>query len=286
MKLTALRPENPIAWMAACGVMRLLPGARLRWVDQTPELDCGDDVIAVLAVMAAERLKSPELHYSHKLTANMDHAAWQDLGQLPGEWALALGSQIETGMHCTNLKIRPGGGYDMMRDARTLVERLSGLDVPDKLREALEGPWRYEDASCVAWGWDAGARIDPAGIGSKSEAAPKWGVLGAYWLGWESLPLFPMLDGRTLGWSKGLTYPTWSEWLDYQDLKALLLGHDSLSTEDRKALGVRVWFAEYLKTDPSSGRLGWAGERARTWSDGKPPGPSRKSQPTDSVLIV
>jgi hypothetical protein len=286
MMLTALRPENPIAWMAACGALRLLPGARLRWLDGTPELDWDGDVVAALAALPAQRLGSPELQYAHKLTAKMDELAWQELKHLPGEWTLALGCQTETGMRCTNLKMRPGGGYDMMRDSRVILNRLCASDVTDKLTEALVGPWRYEDDDCVAWGWDAAARIDAAGIGSKAESAPKWGVLGAYWLGWEALPLFPMLDGKTRGWSAGLTYPTWSTSLDYQAVKALMLGVDGLRPAERKALGVRIWFADYLRTDPSSGRLGWAGEFARTRSDDRRQGGSRETQGPVTALIV
>lgn len=286
MMLTALQPENPIAWMAACGALRLLPGARLRWVDNIPELDWDGDITAALAALPAQRLVAPELQYASKLKARMDEAAWQALKQLPGEWALALGCQTETGVRCTNLKIRPGGNYDMLGDARAILARLSALDVGEKLTEACLGPWRYEDADCVAWGWDAAARLDAAGIGSKSENAPKWGVLGAYWLGWEALPLFPMLDGKTHGWSAGLTYPTWGAWLDYHAVKALMLGLDGLRPVECRALCVRTWFSEYLRTDPSSGRLGWAREGARTPSDARRPGGSRTMQGPVSALIV
>jgi len=285
MKLTGLQADNPIAWMAACGALRLLQGARLRWQDTLPELEFNGDIIAALAALPAHRLKSPEFQFRHKLSANMDDAAWQDLKRLPGDWSLALGAQTETGMRASHLKMRPGGGYDMVRDARVILDALSKRDLQDKLTEALLGPWRYEDLDCVAWGWDAAARIDAAAIGSKSEDAPKYGVLGAYWLGWEALPLFPAVGGHTMGWSKGLCYPTWSEWLDYQDTKALMLSLNLLGTKDRKAMGVRNWFARYLQTDRSAGRLGWASEVARTPSDGKTAGGSRAVQPTGFLIV-
>lgn len=47
--MTGLRPENPIAWMAACGALRLLPGARLRWDGETPQLCYPGDPVADLA---------------------------------------------------------------------------------------------------------------------------------------------------------------------------------------------------------------------------------------------
>ena len=95
-----------------------------------------------------------------------------------------------------------------------------------------------------------------------------------------------MINGQTLGWSNGLRYPTWSEWLDYHDVKSLMLRCDALGAAERKALGVSIWFAHYHRTHKSSGRLGWASQRARTWSDGKTRGGSRTSQLTESVLIV
>jgi len=270
--------------MAACGATRLLPGARLRWDGDIPELDYPVDPIAALAALPAERLGSPEVQFMPKLSGKMNDAAWKALKQLPGEWALAYGSQTETGMSATSLKIRPGD-YDMVSDARRVLKALIRCDIRDKVNEALVGPWRYEDADCVAWGWDAAARIDSAAIGSKVEYAPKVGVLGAYWLGWEALPLFPTINGRTLGWSGGLRYPTWSEWLDYPDIRALLLGLDGLRGADRQALGVKVRLARYLKTHASSGRLGWASEVPRTPSDEKMAGGSRHTQAPGFMIV-
>ncbi|MBP6582231.1 MAG: hypothetical protein KA204_01980 [Chromatiaceae bacterium] len=284
MRLTGLQADNPIAWMAACGAARLLPGARLRWDGDIPELDYQGDPIAELAALPADRLDSPEVQFKPKLGGNMNDAAWQALKQLPGEWALAYGSQTETGMSATSLKIRPGD-YDMVSDARGVLKALTRCAIRDKVIEALVGPWRYEDAGCVAWGWDAAARIDSAAIGSKVENAPKLGVLGAYWLGWEALPLFPTINGRTLGWSGGLRYPTWSEWLDYPDIRALLLGLDGLRAADRQALGVMIRFARYLQTHVSSGRLGWASVDPRTSSDGKRTGSSRHTQAPGFMIV-
>ena len=286
MRLTGLQADNPIAWMAACGATRLLPGARLRWDGEVPELDYPGDILATLATLPAQRLTAPEITFHPKLVAKMSAADWAQLRQLPGEWALAYGCQTETGMKATNLKIRPGGDYDMVRDARGMLTALTAGDVHAKVTEALLGPWRYADRNIVAWGWDAGARVDPAAIGSKSENAPKSGVLGAYWLGWEALPLFPTIHGRTINWSSsGLRYPTWSEWLEYPDIRALMLGLDGLRPADQAALGVRVWLARYLKTHDSSGRLGWASEVPRTPIDRKIPGGSRTAQVSGFIIV-
>jgi hypothetical protein len=284
MKLTALRPDNPIAWMAACGPLRLLPGARLRWTDEAPEVDFDGDVLATLAGLLPDRVASPEVQFRTKLGATMDDAAWQGIKALPKDWTLALGTQTASGMSCTSLKMRPGD-HDMLGDTRSILGRLAKSDLQDKLAEALLGPWRYEDSDCVAWGWDAEARLDAAAIGTKAEKAPKYGVLAAYWLGWEALPVFPMINGVTVGWSDGLTYPTWSQPLEYREVKALMIGLDRLRPTERRALGVRVWFARYLKTHASSGRLGWAAELTRSRSAGTKPRGSRNVQATETMIV-
>jgi hypothetical protein len=59
MILTGLRPENPVAMMAAYGALRLLPGARLRWTETHPELDWEGDILAALAAQLPQRLGGP-----------------------------------------------------------------------------------------------------------------------------------------------------------------------------------------------------------------------------------
>ena len=291
--LTGLRPENPIAWMAACGALRLLPGARLRWAGQTPELNCPSDPVAELVGMLPQRVAADEIRFDHKLSANMDESAWTDLRTLPPHWLSALGAQTERGAQGSNLRMRSGGNQHPVRDALRMLQHLSRLDEDacrDKVQEALFGPWRYEDAGLVAWGWDAAARVDAAGIGCKAEDLGKRGltsgVLAAYWLGWEALPLFPIVNGRTLGWhpSVGLTYPTWQEWLDYPELRALMLGLARMRPREQAALGVRRWQAAFLRTDKTSGRLGWAMPIARTGIAAKSAGGSR--DPNARIALI
>lgn len=285
--LTALRPENPIAWMAACGVLRLLPGASLRWNHDGAELDYSGDLIADLAALPLQRLLSPELNLPHELKATMPAEAWADLRALPNDWSLAVACQVRPGLRVSHLKIAPGpaASSDMIINARKVLTALVAKDIPDKLREALIGPWRYEDKKITGWGWDAAARVEAAYVAEVPENLTKWGVAGAYWLAWESLPLFPVIHGKTLHWDKGLTYATWSPWLDWYDVKALMLGLDAMGRQDARALGLTTWAAKFLPTHQGTGRLCWAAPLARTPSDVKNAGGSRfpKSSPT---LIV
>ena len=132
-------------------------------------------------------------------------------------------------------------------------------DVRLKLNEALLGPWRYEDKGLQAWGWDAAARIDAAASAKAVTSAPKFGVLGAYWLAWESLPFWPMVNGRTVGMDRRhWVYPTCREWLGTNGLGALILGAAGLHHREATALGVSQWRSERIGTSDYGGVLGWA----------------------------
>ena len=118
------------------------------------------------------------------------------------------------------------------RSARELAQdldptRKKGAEkaVRAKFEEALFGPWRYADAR-ASWGWDP-ATYRPGALTSDAPTSMKLaGVAGAYWLAWESQPLFPCLHGQgTLGFEhrpRAWTWPTWAEPLDIHAVPALL----------------------------------------------------------------
>jgi hypothetical protein len=287
ISLTALRPENPIAWMAACGVLRLLPGARLRWSHGGAELDYTGDPVVALTPLPPQRLLSAELNLPHELKATMPAEAWTDLCALPGDWTLAVAGQVRAGLRVSHLKIAPGpaASSDMIINARKVLAALVAADIPDKLREALIGPWRYEDKKITGWGWDAAARVEAAYVAEVPDNLTKWGVVGAYWLAWEALPLFPVIHGKTLHWDKGLTYATWTPWLDWHDVKALMLGLDSLRTQEAPAPGMTIWTAKFLPTHQGTGRLSWAAPLARTPSDAQNAGGSRSPNLLHTLIV-
>jgi hypothetical protein len=288
MKLTALRPENPVAMMAAYGALRLLPGAMLRWPGIHPELRWEGDIVATLAARLPERRLAPEL------TA-LDDPRDKNIGgiegfralaeKIPHDWLGAYAAESPTGIVATDLLLF-GGRHQFVDAARKIMKALTGCPVAEKLTEALVGPWRYADAA-QAWGWDAAARQDSASLPMEVTAAHKPGVLGAYWLAWESLPLWPMVNGHTVGMvhERGegwhWQYPTCSEWLSWEGIKALVLGLSQLSARERRALGVKVWTAPVLSTSQYGKELGLA----RTLIMDRAPGVSRMRQ-ANEILIV
>jgi hypothetical protein len=259
MKLTALRANNPVAVMAAYGALRLLPGARLRWDGLSPELDWKGDVIDFLAGLLPSRLTAPEVTLIDDPRKIGGAEGYRQLGsQMPGEWLVAYAAETAEGIRPTGLRLL-GGRHQFIANAREIMTSLLKQDVRVKLQEGLIGPWRYEDKGLQAWGWDADARIDAASSAKAVTSAPKFGVLGAYWLAWESLPLWPMVNGRTVGMDRyHWAYPTCAEWLGAESLRALILGAAGLDNRETTTLGMIRWRAERIGSSDYGGVLGWA----------------------------
>jgi hypothetical protein len=230
MKLTALRPNNPVAVMAAYGALRLLPSARQRWDGPHSELDWAGDVLGFLAARVPERLNAPEVTPIDDPRKIEDAKGYRKLAsQMPTKWLVAYAAETENGLRAIHLRLL-GGPHQFVANAPNIMTALSKRDVHAKLEEALVGPWRYEDCGLQAWDWDAAARIDAASSMKAVTAITRFGVLGAYWLAWESLPFWPMANGRTLGMEPGhWTYPTSAEWLGLEGLRTPILG----ATRDR-----------------------------------------------------
>lgn len=287
MKLTALRPNNPVAVMAAYGALRLLPGARLRWDGPCPELEWKGDVIDHLAGCLQERFKAPEVTLIDDPRKIDGAVGYRQLSkQMPSEWLVAYAAETPEGLRPTGLRLL-GGRHQFIANAREIMAALLKEEVRLKLQEGLLGPWRYEDKGLQAWGWDAAARIDAAASAKAVTAAPKFGVLGAYWLAWESLPFWPLVNGRTVGMDRRhWVYPTCAVWLGADGLRALILAAGELDAREARALGVRLWRCERIGSSDYGGVLGWATPLvARTGSERRNPAGSARSA-SRGILIV
>jgi len=294
MRLTGLRPENPVAFMAAYGTLRLLRGARLRWAETHPELDYDGDAIADLVALLPARRRSPELNLvddpreKHVKKAGGFAALAQ---QMPHEWLTAYCAETAGGIAHTQLRVGPGD-YTMIRAARTVISVLANTDVADRVEEALLGPWRYVDLGAgFALGWDANARQDRAVLAAepKPRGKDKPVILAANWLAWEAIPAWQMINARTPGIEaadkkagrlKRWTYATCAEWLSWEGARALVLGWARMPTHELRATGVRVWQSEIIGR-AEAGEFGLA----RTLSYRETARGSRKMQVPD-VLIV
>jgi hypothetical protein len=131
------------------------------------------------------------------------------------------------------------GQQKFLKEARALAERLaSGIKLgrrkkgPEEMfREALFGPWRYEDPQ-HSLGWDPSTeRLHALRARSPTKESSE-GVTAAVWLAFEALPLFPcFLSGgglvttgfqtRGVTWRERTTSLTWPLWCDPVSLDTL-----------------------------------------------------------------
>ena len=241
LELSGLLGSVPVGFMAAVGLLRIAPaGCRLSWhaatrcaqisgIDREPLLDH-------LVGHMRNRAASPELHLAddvRKMRPERYHEIVSSCAGSTLDWVRAFWWEEGEEIHPTALCLT-GGPQRMIKMARELAERLDpergrggAGRVRDKFAEALFGPWQYAD-DVSSWGWDP-STFRPGATTSDAPTNMKLaGVAAAYWLAWESLPLFPNLPGQgTLNFdpqrnARGWAWCTWSEPLDVHAVRALV----------------------------------------------------------------
>ena len=241
LELTALQGHTPIGFMAALGLLRIAPGGtRLSWnpASQTAQLHGleRDTLLAHLLSQMTGRADSPELQLAddvRKFSAERFRSAYDEASDPLASWLRAWWREDgkDGNTTPTNLCLT-GGPQRMIKMARELARDLDpslkkGADklVQGKFEEALFGPWRYQD-DYASWGWDPAA-YRPGALTPNAPSSMKMeGIAGAYWLAWESQPLFPCIHGEgTLGFEsrpRAWTWATWDVPLDIHAVQALL----------------------------------------------------------------
>jgi len=222
IELTGLRGDLPIGAMAAFGVLRLcgrLPGfagSKLCW-----ESGRGADYAALeapdgctrlsLVVTLLEDVKTaswrPELTWRDQIknatvedfrmhaAAAIRSASARDRGA--ADWFAAFATELKTkeGRVESTPFDMTGARQRFLADALKLAQGLCqdrprGKTAEESYREALFGPWKYEDDQ-HSLGWDP----TTIKLGAFTHKAPTTmanaGVRAAVWLAFESLPLFP-----------------------------------------------------------------------------------------------
>jgi len=144
------------------------------------------------------------------------------------------------------------GQQKFLKNIRELAESLSNKSA-ESLREALFGPWKYED-QYHSLGWDPMTeRLHALRHRSPTSEAPR-SVRAAVWFAVESLPLFPTgRSGKRLA-TTGFTrrngdtrfiWPIWTDAIGLDTLKPLLATSELLGPEGWESLGARGVAAIY-----------------------------------------
>jgi hypothetical protein len=268
--------------LRCCEEMEAVGPSRLYWVpgsDWVPVLVpphslSPDDLVAALAARQQGREKGAELAWSDNIKTDPDdfraeacRAAREAVaGQRgPADFMAAFGCEMAVGV---SGDVEPtafymtSGQQKFLKEARVLAGRVGGgvslgrrkKGAEELFREALFGPWRYEDPQ-HSLGWDPSAeRLHALRARSPTKEAPQ-GVAAAVWLAFEALPLFPcFLSGGSLttrGFARQgrgpavLSWPVWTEPASLAEVRSLLgleaLGRVPLPDEVR-ARGIAAVF--------------------------------------------
>lgn len=245
--LTGLQAHNPIAYLAALGLVRLTQG-RLGWRAEHAVMDAWPEQLTTLA---QQRLQEPPLSLPHdtvKVTPS-------EYAQLPPEWAAAWGSievLSERGEIKTTAMDLTFGQTKLLAAIRTAV----AMVTPARVEETLLGPWHYTER-CNAVGWDAATGREYAYEAKAPTASgTPMGMPVAVWLAWESLPFWVTWSSgerlRTVGWQRGvLTYRTWTPLLNAEAIRCLL-------TLPKPVPGIlRTYHAQMTPAKQGGGRLNY-----------------------------
>jgi hypothetical protein len=246
--LPALRADNPIAFLAALGTLRILDGirpawtARLRWFNNggwIPELSVtGDSSLTEISTALAAKLKN---------RATAIEFNWADVIAVPTELFHAKADaareaatvyQRETvdffaafaadGATSNSGDMKPtalcmtSGQMKFLKELRVitailaLIPKSEDVSLVERFRAALAEPWNYADAQ-HSLGWDptnepvhALGAYDPSGQGKQTS------VRSLVYLAAEAISLFPVFacSGRlrTTGFHRDEHRQSWFQW--------------------------------------------------------------------------
>jgi hypothetical protein len=231
--LKGIRADAPIGAMAAFGLLRLNPSWQLCWEGpfaaiHTPDPLTSDQLVGALTEYARVRPEHrPEFSWSTTLKDTKPDA-WERAIQSTEtneqrEWLAALGAPRADRFLATR--------FDMTAGSQKFLRELEALPkavTPESVREALFGPWRYND-STHSLGWDP-AMVRGGAFTSVQprELNKQRSVTAAVWLASECLPLFPcFLDDRgwlvVRGWVENqFRWPVWERPIALAGVKALI----------------------------------------------------------------
>jgi hypothetical protein len=293
IRLTGLAGANPLGALAAFGLLRCceemegFQGARLGWTSapdwfavlETDGPADGDSLVAALVARQKNRSEACELNWASTLkTAKQDYltAASQSADALNNghryfaDFLTSFACELQTD---DNGQLEPtafymtSGQQKFLKEARTLADRLAkGIKIgrrkkgPEELfREALFGPWKYEDPQ-HSLGLDPSTeRLHALRAKSPTKESSE-GVTAAVWLAFEALPLFPCFlskgtlattgfhtEGKT--WrdrTTWLTWPVWRQPVPLDTLRSLLslpeLAEERPPLSELRARGIEAVF--------------------------------------------
>ncbi|MEW6247042.1 MAG: hypothetical protein AB1555_10065 [Nitrospirota bacterium] len=256
IKLTGLIGSNPLGALAAFGLLRVcheisaLAFASLSW-----QLE--DDWVAVLTLPTGQGETSLVSQLAEYLRARrLEVFTWSDdIRERPESYKRRLREQAQKARYCERLEadyyaaygsemkadgskglVKPtafhmtSGQQKFLKSVREVAESLRN-GSEDAIREALFGPWHYQD-QYHSLGWDPiTERMYALRYRAPTSEQPVC-VRAAVWFAVEALPLFPTVVARgrldTAAFAKQdgvarFVWPIWSKPIGLDTLRTLLL---------------------------------------------------------------
>jgi hypothetical protein len=283
--LKGLNGSNPLAFLAALGALEGAGGAtgsvRLAWHydgEWHPVLTCDaadlDELVDQLDRDRRACVFDPALSltYHHKRDLKPPPGVFRDYlkNLLDGttsadrrsvDWASAFATDVAvdrkgntkpTALHFT------AGQQEFLQMVGDLVTQVTR----DDLREAIEGPWRYERLLPVL-AWDATASRDYALRATDPSTDKKRGVPGADWLALRGLTYLPAVPqgarvattGCRGGWKDGkFRWPLWTVPLTGAVIRSVLRqATDEMPATERAARGIGIVLCSGIKRSDQGG---------------------------------
>lgn len=300
-KLNGLKGGHPLGALAAFGLLRVctamngLTDVRLHWQEDdltavltvTPSLT-DDELINKLIERQADRAKAAEFRWANDIRTNPEEfinaAANAQSDKQAQEFLSAFGCELildgKQNLKPTAFHMMSGQQKFLekarelaasLEPAKTTPKKKNRIRTPnDSFREALFGPWRYED-EFHAFGWDPNTeRLHALQAKSPTSESPR-SVRAAVWLAIEALPLFPcaIANGalQTRGFSRrdGKTeffWPLWRYPLSLDAVRSLVALKELTELNHLKELSARGIIAVLRAQRASLGTKGYAIFRA------------------------
>ncbi len=268
----ALDGSDPLGFMAAVGLLRVVsgrdPGARLYWVQDGPwvaVLTTSEEHVVQLLLDDVKRWRRG--HGALNFAVNAERKV-EDLKPPPEEFrafmskvrkddeAASFLAAYATGVAVdgSGKQTKPTAFHLTAGQQRFLAAVLSVRDAvgEEDLREALFGPWvGRTDRDLKDTRWRAGSERSRALLsfdpGRSSEKAAM--IVGAVWLAFQGLPLFPTVPNGTRivttcftgrGNDQVFTWPLWSRPLVVDEVRAVLQAErlQEMRASTREARGI------------------------------------------------
>ena len=273
LELSGITGSTPIGFMAALCILRICTmnnrtgTVRISWkqnddwvavLNTDASLSEDDLISSIFSFMQSEKQSffhvddvriKPDIFKGYA-TELLDSATYSDRSKV--DYWTAFGTEMivdkSQGLIKPTSFYMSTGKQKFLGKVKKNMERITKA----KIREALFGPWRYNDSHELAMGWDPSThRIHALRMKDPSSDKSNLCESAAEWLAYESLPMFPTIVGKdgkvvTSGFSDAyFTWPIWDVPVELDTVLTMILSREIFDESLRNRLASRGVAAIY-----------------------------------------